>query len=76
MIISSSRSLSDFCRAHRYNCTYSNDYYSGCSLEDQCLIVQYGQCGGTTPSGNPWPEDKACCPAGFECQYQSQFYSQ
>jgi hypothetical protein len=29
-----------------YNCTYSNDYYSGCNLEDLCLVVQYGQCGG------------------------------
>jgi hypothetical protein len=36
----------DKCCPAGYNCTYDNDYYSGCNLEDLCLVVQYGQCGG------------------------------
>ena len=59
-----------------YDCTYDNDYYSGCSLEDLCLVVQYGQCGGVDTDGQPWPEDQQCCPDGFECSFESQYYSQ
>jgi hypothetical protein len=59
-----------------YDCTYSNDYFSGCSLEDLCLVVQFGQCGGTDSDGNPWPEDQKCCPDGFECSYTNAYYSQ
>jgi len=59
-----------------YDCKFDNDYYSGCSLADLCLVVQYGQCGGTTPAGAPWPDDQKCCPGGFVCEYSSPYYSQ
>ena len=59
-----------------YNCTVDNEWYSGCALEDLCLVVQFGQCGGTDSDGNPWPEDQKCCPDGFECSYTNPFYSQ
>ena len=35
------------CCSPGYNCTYDNEWYSGCNLEDLCLTVQYGQCAGT-----------------------------
>ena len=26
--------------------------------------------------GEAWPEGQKCCPDGFECEYQSEYYSQ
>jgi hypothetical protein len=66
----------DTCCPPGYNCTVDNDWFSGCALEDLCLVVQFGQCGGTDSDGNPWPEDQKCCPDGFECSYTNPFYSQ
>jgi hypothetical protein len=66
----------DSCCPPGYDCTYSNDYYSGCSLEDLCLVVQFGQCGGVDEDSKPWPEDQQCCPDGFECSYTNPYYSQ
>jgi len=66
----------DACCPAAYECKYENDYYSGCSLKDLCLVVQFGQCDGVDADGAPWPEDQKCCPDSFECTYQSAYYSQ
>lgn len=64
----------DSCCPAGYNCTYQNEWFSGCSLEDLCLVIQFGQCGGTDADGNPWPEDQKCCPDGFSCAYTNPYY--
>jgi len=66
----------DTCCPAGYDCTVENDWYSGCALEDLCLVVQFGQCDGIDEDGNPWPDDQKCCPDSFECEYQSEYYSQ
>jgi len=66
----------DTCCPAGYECDYANDYYSGCNLEDLCLVVQFGQCGGVDEDGQAWPDDQKCCPDGFACEEQSEYYSQ
>ena len=44
-----------------------------------CQNPRYGQCGGIDADGHPWTKDyghDSCCPEGFECQYQSTYFSQ
>jgi hypothetical protein len=65
----------DTCCSPGYNCTFSNEYYSGCSPEDLCLTVQYGQCAGTV-NGEPLPKENMCCPPSFECEFVNQYFSQ
>ena len=49
-------------------------------LADASCASSYGQCGGTNcqASGCPSSSDSAwtCCPSGFTCQHQSQYYWQ
>ena len=49
-------------------------------LADASCTSSYGQCGGTScqASGCPSSSDSAwtCCPSGFTCQRQSQYYWQ
>ena len=53
------------------------EYYSGCQPTPVCPNPYYGQCGGKDQAGNPWSEThKSCCPEGFECDFQSEYYSQ
>lgn len=54
-------------------------YYSGCVPVPVCSNARYGQCGGIGPDGEPWDrahEHDTCCPDGFACIFDSQYYSQ
>ena len=68
------------CCSPGYQCTVdpvNPQYYSGCTLIPVCENPFYGQCGGLDAQGDPWTEKHtSCCPDGFECDFQSQYYSQ
>lgn len=55
------------------------EYYSGCDPVPICTNARYGQCGGIDSDGKPWTKaggHDTCCPDGFTCTYQNQYYSQ
>ncbi|KAL1503092.1 hypothetical protein AB1Y20_011155 [Prymnesium parvum] len=63
-----------------YHCAVKDPvYYSGCDPDPICTNPRYGQCDGQDADGNPWTKDfghDKCCPSGFKCVYESQYYSQ
>jgi hypothetical protein len=40
------------------------------------IACQFVTGNNTCKDGQPWPADQKCCPDGFECEYQSPYYSQ
>jgi len=63
-----------------YHCQVKDPvYYSGCEPDPICTNARYGQCGGQDADGKPWTKANGhdnCCPAGFKCVFESQYYSQ
>lgn len=63
-----------------YHCSVKDPvYYSGCEPDPICSNARFGQCGGTDADNHPWTKEyghDSCCPAGFKCVYESQYYSQ
>ena len=60
------------CCPDGFECTYTNQYYSQCTVlahDDDDLAKAYGQCGG---SGWAGPTE---CEPGYECVVQNEWYS-
>ena len=55
------------------------EYYSQCTPLEVCSNARFGQCGGIDQASHPWNKTyhhDTCCPDGFKCQFNDQYYSQ
>mmetsp|Transcript_17956 Transcript_17956/g.47119 ORF Transcript_17956/g.47119 Transcript_17956/m.47119 type:complete len:102 (-) Transcript_17956:218-523(-) len=65
------------CCTAGYECTVTNEWYSGCTQMAICTNGFYEQCGGVDTNGDDWMlNHDDCCPDGFSCIEKDEYYSQ